>query len=645
MSKPVLHNRTKNIIQLAIIALIIGVVLTSFINQSYSPDYEAYCPFGGILSLGSNFWVGSMSCSMSSRQLFLGIALIIGVIVFSKLFCGYVCPIGTVTEWLNKFFARFKISVVLRGIPDRLLRFGKYILLFFTAYFTVTSSELFCKKFDPYYAAVTGFDSDVVVWAAILAILAVGVLSILIRFFWCKYACPLNALSNIFQNFWITLPIFIIYFILYFAGVRLHILWLILALCVAGALTEVFRFRFYSLSPFRIRVDKWSCTSCSFLCDLYCPQGIPVSEYDQVTHPDCTLCMDCMKACKNESITLGKSRATWLPAVALGGLFVLALVFASNFQLTTLSERWGNFEQLDKVATVEMRELKTVKCFGSAKSLQTQLMRNKGIVGLDAWAEQNRVMIYYDPEVIDASGVKQAVFKPAKYRLRRNISEPPSTVTAFQIPVEGLFDLYDNYNLIRMLRKNQHIYGLATSYGEPVEVTVLFATGELNPAQIIAIIEQDSYVREIQGKTEEVDVDFSCEGTGTLIDTLDYKGFVQEYFSGYDRKFNDFSQYTEADLRIFEIGLPAAENSSVKRRLGLLASHLSFNDGIVRVRTLYRGRPALQVFYDPAQVTPDEIEEKLKTEQIKYMLRGGTTKEIENPFSYAEPIHILAVKE
>jgi len=642
MSKPLLHNRTKNVIQLAIIALIIGLVIVSFIDQSYTPDYEAYCPFGGIMSLGSNFWVGSMSCSMSSRQLFLGIALIIGVIVFSKLFCGYVCPIGTVTEWLNKFFGRSRFSIFMRGIPDRLFRIGKYGLLFFTAYYTVISSELFCKKFDPYYATVSGFDSDVVVWAGILTILTVVILSVLIRFFWCKYACPLNALSNIFQNFWITLPIFIIYFILYFAGVRLHILWLILALCVAGALTEVFRFRFYSLSPFRISVDKRSCTSCS-LCDLYCPQGIPVSEYDQVTHPDCTLCMDCMKACKYESITLGKSRATWLPAVALGGLFVLALMFASNFQLTTLSERWGNFEQLDKVATLEMKELKTVKCFGSAKSLQTQLQRKNGIVGMDAWAEQNRIMIYYNPEIIDESGVKQAVFKPSKYRLRRNVTDPPQTVTVFQVPVEGLFDLYDNYHLIRMLRKNEHIYGLATRYGEPVEVNVLFATGTLEPDQIIAIIEQDTYIRETEGQSEEVDVDFSCEGTGALVDTLEYDQFVQEYFAGYDRKFNDYDQYIEDELRIFEIGLPAAENSVIRRRLGLLTSHLSFNDGIVRVRTLYRERPALQVYYDPAQVTPPEIEAMLKAEQIKYMVRGGATKQIENPFSYAEPMHTLPV--
>ncbi|MCK4716773.1 MAG: 4Fe-4S binding protein, partial [Candidatus Marinimicrobia bacterium] len=197
MNRNFLHNKTKLVFQASILVLIFTLVLIGLISKSYNPDFEAYCPFGGILSLGSKLWIGSMSCAMSEDQVFMGIFLLIGVMVFGKLFCGYICPVGTVIEWLNKLLAKFNLSRVLNGLWDRLLRLGKYVLLFFTAYFTITSSELWCKKFDPYYAAASGFDSDVVVWAGILTLLVVLIGSVYIRFFWCKYVCPLGALSNI----------------------------------------------------------------------------------------------------------------------------------------------------------------------------------------------------------------------------------------------------------------------------------------------------------------------------------------------------------------------------------------------------------------------------------------------------------------
>ncbi|HPY00377.1 MAG TPA: 4Fe-4S binding protein, partial [Candidatus Marinimicrobia bacterium] len=194
------HNKIKLLFQAIILLLIIILVIIGCTDKAKKADFEAYCPFGGLVSLGSKFHLGSMSCSMNETQVFMGIFLLIGVILIGKLFCGYICPIGTVTEWLNKLFARFKFSIVLKGKADRILRLGKYVLLFFTAYFTATASELWCKKFDPYYAAVTGFGSDTVLLVGILTIFTVVVLSVFIRFFWCKYICPLGALSNIFSN-------------------------------------------------------------------------------------------------------------------------------------------------------------------------------------------------------------------------------------------------------------------------------------------------------------------------------------------------------------------------------------------------------------------------------------------------------------
>ena len=86
----------------------------------------------------------------------MGVALFIGIVLFSRLFCGYICPLGTISEWIGKLGDRMKVRITLKGFADYALRFLKYALLFITFYFTLKSSELFCKKFDPYYGAVSG---------------------------------------------------------------------------------------------------------------------------------------------------------------------------------------------------------------------------------------------------------------------------------------------------------------------------------------------------------------------------------------------------------------------------------------------------------------------------------------------------------
>ena len=639
MNRNFLHNKTKLIFQSAILILILVVLILGAFHV-IKPDIEAYCPFGGILSLGSKLWIGSMSCAMNEDQVFMGILLLIGVMVFGKLFCGYICPVGTVIEWLNKLLAKFKLSRVLTGMWDRLLRLGKYVLLFFTAYFTITSSELWCKKFDPYYAAAGGFDSDVVVWAGILTLLVVLIGSVYIRFFWCKYVCPLGALSNIFANYLITLPIIIVYIIIRMIGWDLHILWLLLALVISGAATEIIRFKFYSVSPLRVKVNKDNCNSCS-LCDKSCPQGIEVSKYEKVIHPDCNFCMDCVKSCNTDnSIGLINSNGTWLPPIVLVVLFVLGLIFAKTFCFTTLSERWGNFDELESVGKYEMKDARTIKCWGSAKSLYLKLNRIRGIVGMDAWAKDHRVNVFYNADVMTETDVKKAIFKPSKYILQTFEDSLPEQIAIYQIPVNGLWDLYDNYDLVRMLMKNPNIVGLETNFGEPVLAKVYVIKDIVEPQEIIEIIEQESYIRIIKGEEVTVEVDFSCEGKGELVGETNYASFRKDFFTAYNQVFNNYQNYKLVDLKILEIDFPAAERSAARRELRYFASHVSEYDGIVRLQTQYTDRPVLKIYFDPEQVTVKQVSEKLTAPKLKVFQSNGDITERDNSLVFSGEPHI-----
>jgi ferredoxin len=646
MKKKWFHNKARLIIQFAVLALIVGTLIVAAINQNLNPDYEKYCPFGGVLSFGSKLNIGTMSCAISETQVFIGLGIALMIVLVGKLFCGWLCPVGTISEWFNKLGSRLGVSVTLKGVLDRILRLGKYVLLFFAAYFTMYSSELWCKKFCPYYGVVTGFDVDTVLLFSLLAIAVVVIGSIFIKKLWCKYFCFLGALSNVFSNFIITGPIILIYVILVLAGVKIGLIWLLLAVIAATALTEVFRFKFYSFSPFKIRRGS-SCTNCK-ICDAYCPEGIEVSSYDAVDHPDCTLCLDCIKSCPtNESLKIRGGK--WMPPVVLLIVIGLALILAKQYPMATLSERWGNFEQADSLNTVEkvvFEDLKTIKCFGSAKSMQNRVARIPGVIGMDAWASKQRVALYYDASKMSETDVKRAVYTPTRYNIRGSVApeEAPESLVAFRVGVWELWDGVDNAHVYRMLSQNKNIYGFSTEFGEPVYVTFYFDAASVSPADIQEIIEQDSYEYILNGEKVREKVEFEFEGEGEYVDTVGYMEYRKLFFSAYDRAFNGYRKFKPEQMEIFEIDFPDAEDSNIQRRMSYLTSHVSFEPGTVRLRTEFTDRPILQIWFVSDSTNAANIMRHIGKDDLTCMRSDGSTFDTENIFKFKGDYRVKAVK-
>ena len=117
-------NWLKNLLQWGTLAAIVGFVVYGLTLGEKPADVEAYCPFGGLQALGSYLVNNSLACTMSMTQIMVGVMLAVGVILFSKLFCGYLCPLGTVSEWMGRGGKKLKVSVEIRpgSIADRLLR-------------------------------------------------------------------------------------------------------------------------------------------------------------------------------------------------------------------------------------------------------------------------------------------------------------------------------------------------------------------------------------------------------------------------------------------------------------------------------------------------------------------------------------------
>ena len=187
-----INNLPRLFIQWGVIAFVAFLAVRPFFSDDYTPNFEAYCPFGGIQALSSFLLNDSLACTMTSAQIAMGVLLMIGIVVFSKLFCAYICPVGTISEWLGKMGDKLKVRITFIGVTDQVFRSFKYILLFITFYFTLASNELFCKKFDPYFAMTTGFSLDVVLLYAAITIALVIVGSFFIRLFVVQVPLPVG---------------------------------------------------------------------------------------------------------------------------------------------------------------------------------------------------------------------------------------------------------------------------------------------------------------------------------------------------------------------------------------------------------------------------------------------------------------------
>lgn len=89
----------RRIVQGVLLALTAFLGLRHQFGSGGSP-IDAYCPFGGVESFYTWVTQGKMLAKTSySNLLLLGILLLMTLFV-GGIFCGWLCPLGTVQEWL-----------------------------------------------------------------------------------------------------------------------------------------------------------------------------------------------------------------------------------------------------------------------------------------------------------------------------------------------------------------------------------------------------------------------------------------------------------------------------------------------------------------------------------------------------------------
>lgn len=258
---------------------------------------EGFLPIGALMGWKLFFTTGQWDRIHPAAMVIFGFAMLVSL-AFSKSFCGWFCPVGTLSDWLFRIGRSTGRSFTLPMGLDLPLRSVKYILL---AFFIVIISRMGTGEINGFIESVYYKTSDVRMLlffsemsratAACLFLLAL--LSLFNRNFWCRYLCPYGALAG---------------------------LWGL-------------------IGPTRITRDTASCVSCG-RCTAACPNRISVNQTVRVVSPECTVCMRCVKACPVEGALSLRTKAIkkdWSERIL--GVIILGS-YVSAVYIAIISGHW-----------------------------------------------------------------------------------------------------------------------------------------------------------------------------------------------------------------------------------------------------------------------------------------------------------------
>ena len=634
-------NWPRKIIQWAVILTVVILAALPLVKKGFTPDFEAYCPFGGVQALGSYLLNQSLACTMTSAQIVMGVLMMVGVFLFSKLFCGYICPIGTISEWLGRLGDKLKVRITIKGIVDKILRSLKYILLFITFYFTFKSNELFCKTFDPYYAVTTGFSMDVVVLYAAIAIALVILGSVFIRLFFCKYICPFGAFANILKFTGFFVGILIAYIILLKLGLEISYVWPLAIACVGGYIIEISGIRSKFFPVAKITRDEKTCINCN-LCNKKCPQGIDVANVKVVKDVDCNLCGECITACPVEdTVQINKKRnLRWLPVIAVVALVALGMSLGEIIEVPTIDQQWVPQEEMTNAAVYSQEGLRSIKCYGSSMAFAGKMKRVQGIYGVAAYVGTNKVKITYDSTKLTPEKIQEAFFTPLKSPLKP-LEKDVLNVQRVSVLLENFFDPYDFNYLSVLLRQKTEAVGLQIEFGCPVNVFIYFPENvNIDKEALKEILESKSVSYESAGKPTVAKLNYEVV-KDIKISQITKEEYISLLFQPYIARFNSYDNYDSLVIDTYR--LPLGKNASLKARFPYMVSHLSNETGVVAFETALDENymQVLDVNFIDTMTTAGKVYELLTSDSLFFTYRDGSTGSIENMFSFPEEGKLL----
>ena len=656
----IIKNWPKYLLQWGILAALI-VFLTGIIPSENPADPEAYCPMGGLQALATYLANSSLPCSMSMFQIAMGLVLAAAVILFSKLFCAFICPLGTVQDLLSKARNAMHlkgIRIANGSVLDKVLRIVKYVLVFWIFYMTMTSSELFCKNLDPYYAIATGFKGEITLWMSIVTICIIVLGGFFIDMFWCRYICPLGAISNSLK-FWLWIGVlFGVYYVADVLGASVPWPYLLGAFCLVGYLLEILVAK-PKLQVLHVIKDAGACNGCG-LCEKKCPYHINIKSFDsKVNHVDCTLCGECVAACTTKALNVGVCKPTksrvwnFIPAVLTVALVIFGLWAGGKLEIPTIDLKWdieyveedGSVTQLvdeSTLKTTTIEGLRSVTCYGSSMAFKAKLERINGVHGVKVFVKRHTADVLYNPAEVTPEQIQEAIYVPSKFEVNDLVPGSIDSLKVVTIRTEGMYDRMDiNYLGLQMRQTDKKIYGLETEFACPLIVRVYMDPSEnIEEDWFEDLVEMDVLQMPVHGgETVEIEVDFKFVKMEDEVGSIASDEFIKRMFTPVDfasearaERLKDEKQY------IYEIADPEFDKPLFSRYVPYLYSHLSKEANVIGVYINLNKDliPALQIRY-ARPVTADIIWEKMNAPKWQITYSNGNTEEIDAMMGFDTP--------
>ncbi len=246
---------------------------------------DGFLPIAGFMSLKYFLLTGIVE-PIHPAAMFIFVAAVVVSLTAKKGFCGWICPVGTFSQYLwmigekihrKKMRLGTQIDIPLRVIKYLLMGLflaligiamvpNMMVLFFITDYYKVVDVHTM-----EFFTEISG--------TALVVVSIILVLSLVYKNFWCRYLCPYGALLGLVSL----------------------------------------------LSPLKIRRKEEHCIHCR-RCSEVCPSLIDVEQKTTISSPECYGCLTCLSHCPSEGALDMTVRTNTSRKPVRAGYFIAALL-------------------------------------------------------------------------------------------------------------------------------------------------------------------------------------------------------------------------------------------------------------------------------------------------------------------------------
>lgn len=264
---------------------------------SRPPGVEGWLPIASLMNLKAWLHTGDLN-SIHPAGVFLLIAFLAMSWLVRKSFCSWLCPVGTLSQYLYQLGQKmFRRNFRPPRWLDLTLRSLKYVLM---ALFLYVIAAMSVDDIRAFLGGPYGVVADVKMLnffrtlsvAGLLVLALLVALSVLVKNFWCRYLCPYGGLLGLLGM----------------------------------------------IGPLRIKRDVVLCIDCA-KCAKACPSGLAVDKLVSIHSAECTGCLNCVAVCPvQDSLYMSVAGRRKLPVWAMAG--GIAAIFLAPVAIAHWTGHW-----------------------------------------------------------------------------------------------------------------------------------------------------------------------------------------------------------------------------------------------------------------------------------------------------------------